>query len=691
MPSFLTIVGVILFLRTGWVVGHAGLIGALLIIVLAHTITFSTSFSLSSIATNMKVGTGGAYYLISRSLGLEAGAALGIPLYLSQTLSITFYVLGFAELARSFFPWIDSFYLGSMTLAVITLISFVGADWAMRSQYLILAVIGLALLSFFVGDWSWDVKPILWTDSARMPYAFAVFFPAVTGIMSGLSMSGDLKNPDRQIPKGTLWAVGITFLIYLAVPLVLAFNVPAQRLLSDPEIMFHTARFPVLVVLGLVGGSLSSALGTVVGAPRTLQALAKDRVVPGWMGRGYGKAAEPRIATLISYVLAQASLLLGDLNFVASLLTVFFLITYGTLNLSAFLETVLKSPSFRPRFKTPWPVSLYGAVGCAVVMFLINPAAAVLAAVVVFGIYLYTQRRGLHTTWGDARAGFWFSLARSALLRIEKASVHPRNWRPNTLVISSSVKPNPGLLNLIKWLGHSEGISIMAYPLAKGPKQTVLRALENLREHRGLEGLMPVVYTDGPDADFTVMETVGLGGLRPNTLLMDWKDATTQRGLAAVRKALDMGWSTMGLKCPPEGLHRGRRIDMWWRGLAQSGHLMLLVSHLILQNEEWHGGQAAIRMILRNPASKARAETYLHDLISQARVNARPEIIVHPDPDVPAIINQESQGADLVIMGSGLPEPSRQQDYLRRMNLLTRDLRCVLVLRSGGGEKVLDL
>jgi len=150
VPTFLTIIGVILFLRTGWVVGQAGLLGALGIVLLANSITLATSSSLSSIATSMRVGTGGAYYLVSRSLGLEAGAAVGLPLYLSQTLSITFYVVGFSEVITSVFPGINGFYLSTAVIGLLALLSFMGADWAIRGQYIILGLIVLGLPGFLL-------------------------------------------------------------------------------------------------------------------------------------------------------------------------------------------------------------------------------------------------------------------------------------------------------------------------------------------------------------------------------------------------------------------------------------------------------------------------------------------------------------------------------------------------------------
>jgi amino acid transporter len=245
-PNVLTILGIILFLRTGWVVGQAGLIGALIIVLIANGITLLTGLSLSAIATSMKVRAGGNYYLISRTLGLEIGGAIGIPFYLSQAISIAFYIIGFTE-ALQFLPFFQEFdarMIATVVAIIFTLIAWIGADIALRIQFVILGILVAALLSFFLGGWDAFIQPTLtpnFTEGVNFWLVFAVFFPAVTGIAVGTSMSGDLKDPGRSIPLGTLASIGVTAVIYLAAVVWLATHATVDELINNTFIMSEIA------------------------------------------------------------------------------------------------------------------------------------------------------------------------------------------------------------------------------------------------------------------------------------------------------------------------------------------------------------------------------------------------------------------------------------------------------------------
>lgn len=259
-PNVLTILGIILFLRLGWVVGQAGLAG----------------LSLSSVATNMHVKTGGIYYMISRTLGLEIGGAIGIPLYFSQAISVAFYIIGFTEAFTAVFSGIDPVRLSIGLALVFGFLAFIGADFTLKIQFVILGILFLAIFSFFSGSWGEWYTPSLFSTSASTATfgeIFAIFFPAVTGIMVGVSMSGDLKDPAKNIPRGTLSAIGITAFIYLAAALWLGLHATTNELVTNNLIMQKIARWPKLILLGVWAATLSSALGSALAAPRTLQRL----------------------------------------------------------------------------------------------------------------------------------------------------------------------------------------------------------------------------------------------------------------------------------------------------------------------------------------------------------------------------------------------------------------------------------
>ncbi|MDH5371812.1 MAG: hypothetical protein OEX97_02595, partial [Acidimicrobiia bacterium] len=431
-PSILTILGVILFLRVGWVVGNVGLLGAIAIVVIANAVTFATALSVSTVATNMRVGAGGAYYIISRSLGVEIGAAIGIPLFLAQAFSVTLYAFGLAESLQLIWPSLPLRPVATVTVLLVALLAARGADLALRLQLPIMGGIVLALLALGIGivrnlPDTVDLAGV--ADGVGFWPVFAVFFPAVTGIMAGVSLSGDLRQPERSIPRGSIVAVLVGFLVYLGTVIALGMAATPEELVDDNLIWFTLAGgIGFLIFPGLWGAIFSSAVGSVLGAPRTLEAMVDDRVLPRFVGKRLPRIDGPGVPLLISVAVALGAVLLGDLNAVAPVLTMFFLTTYGMVNLVAGIERLTGDPSFRPTMKVPSWVSLAGALGCFWVMFLINPLALAVALVVEVGVYLIMRRRALAAPWGDLRRGALMALVRSTVLQLRRLPEDPRNW-----------------------------------------------------------------------------------------------------------------------------------------------------------------------------------------------------------------------------------------------------------------------
>ncbi|MCH8548327.1 MAG: hypothetical protein LAT80_05580 [Balneolaceae bacterium] len=302
VPTLLTILGVILFLRQGWVVGNAGLLGAWVIVGIAFIIVAATTLSLSCITTNIRIKAGGAYSIISQSLGLEVGGSVGIPLYLAQTLAITMYIFGFREGWLYIFPDHPAILIDLVVFGTLFTIAFLSAKLAFRVQYVILVVIIGALISVaasvFTGAMTEEVSWIgEFPGEAKDDFqgisfwvVFAVFFPAATGIMAGANMSGELKNPRRSIPVGTLAAVGISFLVYMAAAYWLARVATVDELVTNYNVMIDKAFWAPAVLAGLLGATFSSGLASIVGAPRILQALGDHRIFPG--GETFSKLAK---------------------------------------------------------------------------------------------------------------------------------------------------------------------------------------------------------------------------------------------------------------------------------------------------------------------------------------------------------------------------------------------------------------
>jgi len=686
-PSILTILGVIMYLRLGWVLGNMGLLLTLVIVTLASSITFLTGLSIAATATNMRIGVGGAYFMISRSLGVEAGAAIGLPLFFAQALGISFYVVGFAESLNNVFPSLPTPVIGVVTLAGLAALAYKSADLALKTQFFIMAAIALSLVSFFAGGTPAEGFAAVATVPERESFwrVFAVFFPAVTGIEAGIALSGNLKNPGRALPLGTISAVLVGYAVYVAIPVFLSRTVPADVLLSDPLIMRRVAVWGDAILIGVWGATLSSAMGALLGAPRTLQALARDRVVPRFLGRGFGASDEPRVATAVAFGVALIGILAGSLNVIAPVLSMFFLTSYGFLNMSAGLEGVIGSPSWRPQFRTPWWASLLGAFGCFATMFMINPGATFVAAFVCIGVFLLMERRQMRAYWGDMRHGILTLLARYAIYRLAESKPDARTWRPNILVLSGSPASRWYLIELADALTHSSGFLTVATIVpdtssASGRVQQMEGTIAEYLRKRRVPALVEVQIADdvfrGAEA---LIQASGVGPLFPNTILLgetEQPDNMTdfarlirlahrlRRNLVIVREAATE---------PPE--RKQRQIHVWWGGQRQNAGLMLTLGYLLQASPEWHGARLAIKTIVSSQDEQSVALNRLQSLISRGRLNAEPDVLVSVGAmDAFHMITSASREADLVLLGIRPPDPEETfEDYSAYYaDLLTR-------------------
>ncbi len=701
-PNVLTILGIILFLRTGWVVGQAGLWGTLAIIALANAISFMTGLSLSAIATSMDVKAGGNYYLISRSLGLEIGGAIGIPLYLSQAISVAFYIIGFTEAMASVpaFAAVDARLIATAVTLVFVVIAYMGADFALRIQYGILAILVAALVSFFTGGWGEFVSPNLlpqYTEGVSFWVVFAVFFPAVTGIEVGISLSGDLKDPSKSIPRGTIASILVTSVVYFAAAVWFAFRLPADVLIADNLSMERIASVPGLILAGVAASTLSSALGSVLAAPRTLHAISRDRVTPSWMARQMGSATEPRMAVLLTGVVAVVIIWMGDLNFVAPIITMFFLNTYGMVNLVAAIERLVGNPSYRPRFNVPVAVSFVGALGCYGAMFLISPPATVAAIVISYGIFFGLSRRSMMRTWGDVRSGIWISLARYALLNLERQPRRgTRNWRPNIMVFTGQPHNRQRLVELAEWLSLGRGI-VTFFQLITGAadqinKPRLRRAAEKhirayISERRMTAFAEAEVVPNFVDGAVSVAQAHGVGALESNTVLMGWSDTAAGRAtlMEVLRRMFELEKAVLFLRTDPaRGYGQRRVINVWWSGRGGNADLMLLLAHLIRQHGDW--GQAELRLlrVIESESGREATRAHMEDLLDRVRVPATLRIIVRDDPDrpIPELLAEHSREADFSVLGMQAPEADAAAAYGERLDELAHAVGSVLLVRS---------
>ncbi len=670
-PSILTILGVIMYLRFGWVVGNVGLAGALLIVTISTAITFLTVLSISEIASDQHVRVGGAYYMISRSLGIETGGAVGIPLFFAQALSVALYTVGFAESVKNVFPQVDERLIGVLTTIAVAALALKSARAAIRAQYFIMGAIGLSLVSFFLGS---AVGP---PDTVTVPLAevprenfwvvFAVFFPAVTGIMAGVNMSGDLKEPGRSIPRGTIAAVLVGYAIYMIVPVFLAMRADHNQLIQEPLIMRRMALWGDAIVLGVWGATLSSAVGSILGAPRVLQALARDGVLPEslrWLGRGSGPEDAPRVGTVVTLGIALAAVALGNLNIIAPVLTMFFLTTYGVLNISAGLERLLGSPSFRPHFRVPWYVSALGAVGCGGVMFLVNAAATIVAVVVVLAIYIWLERRELKSAWGDVRRGIWMALTRAGLLRL-RTSRDPKNWRPHLLVLSGSPTRRWYLIEFADWLSHRRALitvsSVITDESVTLDRQRAMEtAIHDYLARRGVQALIRLIRAPDPfEGAERLVEAYGLGELSPNTYLVGDSEVPEHRdAYCRMIARFHEGRRNVVVLHHNEDLRFGHheRIDVWWGGLKRNGGLMLTLAYLLQTSVAWRGADVRVKMVVPTTKAAAGALPNLESIVRGLRSGATAEVLVSEGRPFIEIMRESSRHADLIFLGMREPD-----------------------------------
>lgn len=705
-PCVLMIVGVILYLRLGQVTGQAGLWHCLLIIGFAKLITTLTALSLSSVATNTRVRGGGAYYLISRSLGVEYGGAIGPVLFLALATSVSLYVLGFTEALFWMFPDIRLSAQACASLVNLLVFScvFIGAGWTIRIQFFILAIIALSLLSFFSGALAHFSTATLQENLApayagdqSMFTMFALFFPAVTGIMAGANMSGDLEDPGHAIPRGTLAAIALTALIYVLAAIILAGSQPRELLREDIFIMGSTARWPALVAAGIIAATLSSALSSMMGAPRVLQALARDGVFSRlkYFQLGSGRNREPRRAIVLTFLIAQCGILLGDLNTVAPLITLFFIITYGAINLACFYESITGNPSYRPVFPLHhWSIGLAGAGACVLAMLLIAPLWAILATAAIATLQQWVKRREVQSRWGDVKWGTTYERARRALLSLEALEYHPKSWRPSILAVGQGRWSHEyRVAEYASWLQGGRGIASLAQ-VEHGDVEDRMerRRVEMERgrqfvEQENLDAFYTVVVEDSLLSGLkSLLQSHGIGNVRPNTVLFEWLDNPEHARLLAdlVEKSRDFECSAVAI-CADHDMQRWETrdgpIDVWWHS-RKNGALMLIYAHLMTRTHAWRG--RPIRLLHSVATEQERADMLpaLEELIETARINARAHVIV--SSDLASAIHSQSIHSALSIIGiDPIGEESASEWHQNIQRLVTGLHEVVLISNAG--------
>ncbi|MFW6019844.1 MAG: amino acid permease [Bacteroidales bacterium] len=717
-PSILTILGVIMYMRLGWVVGQAGLVGTLLIIVLAHVVSVSTGLSISSIATDKQVKEGGIYYMLSRSLGLPMGGAIGIALFIATALGISLYIVGFSEnflgieAIRNFLNLgtglNDIRSTGTAVVIILTILGLISTSVVIKTQYFILGAIALSLISVFVG-FLWEpvsnpetILKFPASNSLPMAAVFAVFFPAVTGFTAGVAMSGDLRNPKKDIPRGTISAIAVGLLVYVSLTLVMAIFMPRDVLLNDKNFLMHSAWIGGLVVAGIWGATLSSALSGLLGGPRIMQAIALDKIMPRFLAKGSGANNEPRAAIIITFLIAEAGILIGDLNAIAELVTMFYLTSYGFINLAYVLES-WASTDFRPSMRVPHWIGILGFVVTFGIMFYLNPLAMIISLVLMLGIYFILKRRELQLAPGDVWQSVWSALMRTSLHRMDRKGLEDRNWRPNIILFSGGTQNRPYLIEFGKAMVGKHGL-LSNFDLVEqnGNDQNILpkhkQAESPTKDDNNTYGVFSRKQTVSNiyDAIVNITNNYGFAGVEPNTVLMGWARYTRNPDsfLKMIKKLQEMDMNVLLMDYDKtKGFGNYKTIDIWWRGGASNSHLALQLVKFLWLSDEWKN--ARLRLMIINPVNQQKENIYLETehILSNLRVKADIKIINNEIENKPLndIIRVESVNSDLIFLGLSHIQKENTEEYIQNINNLCEGLGTVILVSASSKIKPIEL
>lgn len=692
-PSILTILGVIMYLRLPWIVGQAGLWATIGIILVAHIISLTTGLSVASIATDKKVETGGSYYIISRSLGLPIGGTLGLALFVGLSFSISLYLIGFAEVFLGYFGFevtINNIRIaGSLVLVLLTILTFISTSLAIKAQYIILTALVLSLLSVFFGQPSESpAEPLVESMSGSLPWItlFAIFFPAVTGFEAGVSMSGDLKDPRKNIPRGTIAAVLVGLTVYLGLAFFFSYRVDRDLLVNDSSVLFNISFLPQLVLAGILGATLSSALGSILGAPRILQATAIDRIAPSTLGKGYGASNEPRNALLFTFVIALAGILIGELNVIARIVTIFFIITYGFLNITYAVES-WAGTDFRPSFRIPGFISIIGAITCIVVMIQLDIIAMIGASLLLIGLFLFLKNRELTLQTGDTWNSVWASVVKTGLSKLIQGNKEPRNWRPNIILFSGGAKHRPHLIEVAKSLVGKLGI-FTNFELVENKDEKTLFSKEQqtieeeAKERKGVF-TRKHVCRDIYEGMESIAKIYGFSGFEPNTVLMGWprNSRNPDAFVRMAKKFKKMDYNQIFLNYDKTfDFGKKRRIDVWWDGKGRNISFALTLLRFISSSQSWR--TAKLRILVINNQSSLTEKYYelLEQILENKRIKADIKIINNSVEKLPAtdIMRSESIDTDLAV----IELDDKREDFFERINLLTDSLPTSIIISA---------
>ncbi len=715
VPSVEAILGTVLFLLLPVLTADAGLILMTAIIIISHTVTIATSFSLADCATNLNtIGGGGIYALSKRSLGNALGGSIGVQLYLAQAASIGFYCIGFAEPVQPLLSslFIDSGIAGaegagqilvqkqliaSIIFVLFFFIVLKGADFTLKIQMLILYIlfgsIAVILIAPFLGlefqgggIFYGSLSDINLNGMKSMGVGtffllFTQFFPAVTGISAGAGMSGDLKTPKKSMVSGTFYAIIVTFILYLVAAFVFSLmdknllvtgyagDIPSGYLLT--ELLGFGKSFPenipgVVLFTGIIFATSSSALSSFISAPRTLQSLAHDDILPRFLkflGDDFRTGGdEPRYSTLVTFLIGMSIIWIGNLNLAAIIVGICFLGVYGWLNLSAFLERISGNPTFRPTSKGHWLISLYGFLASftAVLLFSWKTGLIIIAAqLLLFRLIVkYRPGRKLEGVWW----GVLFRFVSKGLAALNSIVQGKKNWRPILTAISFSGSENcPDKISYLAELIVSYKGMVNFNLLKQNGDETEEDDFSSLNLKPG------IIHTeDLTESILSLVQTNNPGGIVHNTVLLEHKKSVDS--LKVISRIIASEKNILMLKNGQRFI-KNEVIDIWWRG-ERNGNLMVLLAYIMKSSLKPESrNRYKIRIIRRLDKEEDRelARREMERLLNKARLDGEIVILPFTDESFTETLYAFSGSTDLIMMG--IPGNYTEKEKMKFFNI----------------------
>ncbi|OQE16705.1 hypothetical protein PENSTE_c023G06237 [Penicillium steckii] len=571
VPTTLNVLSILMFLRFGFILGQAGLLGILGLLVVSYMINLVTTMSLSAIASNGTVRGGGAYYLISRSLGPEFGGSIGIVFYLGYVFNTGMNAVGLidcftenfgvnrgtlANFLKEGFWW--EYLWGSVILMFCTAICLAGSSIFARASngllvLLLVATFSIPISALFVDPFYSPKERVEFTGLSLktlmenlMPHLtkgasgsqlkgrenfqdlFGILFPATGGIFAGASMSGDLKHPSKAIPKGTLAGLALTFITYTLVILAMASSITRQSFYNNANVIQVVNGSDSLILLGEFATSFFSALMGVIGSAKLLQAIARDSLLPGLtiFGQGTKKSDDPVYAIIITFVFAQITMLF-DINRIASFVTMAYLMTFLVTNLACFLLKIGSAPNFRPSFHYfNWQTAAIGTVVSGVSMFFVDGLYAGGCVGILVILFLLIHYTSPPKPWGDVSQSLIYHQVRKYLLRLRQE--HVKFWRPQILLFVSDLDRQYKMVSFCNSLkkgalfvlGHVLVTDDFSAAVPEARRQQT--AWTKLVEYSKIKAFVNIAIS--PAAEWGMRNIVlnsGLGGMRPNIVVID--------------------------------------------------------------------------------------------------------------------------------------------------------------------------